>query len=149
MMIQDILTGAGRNKRRKRIGRGIGSGHGKTSGRGHKGLGARAGGATRRLSEGGQLPLFRRIRKRGFSNAQFTTVYQVVNVRTLNDRFESGAVVNPAVLEQAGLIHDANRPVKILADGELSKKLEVEASTFSAKAAEKITQAGGTVKATA
>ncbi len=143
MMISDVLSRAGRNKRRKRIGRGIGSGHGKTSGRGSKGLGARAGGSTRLLTEGGQMPLFRRLPKRGFNNAQFRTVYQVVNVGTLDERFESNAKVTPGALATAGLIADAKKPVKILGTGDISKKLDIEATRFSKSASEKITKAGG------
>lgn len=146
MNITDVLKQAGRKKNRKRIGRGPGSGHGKTSGRGHKGLGQRAGGKTRPMTEGGQMPLFRQIPKRGFSNARFRTEYQVVNVSDLDVRFESGTHVTPALLEEAGLIHSASRPVKILGDGELTKKLNVEADRFSASAAEKITRAGGEAK---
>jgi large subunit ribosomal protein L15 len=146
MMIDDILSKAGRHKPRKRVGRGLGSGHGKTSGRGHKGLGQRAGNSRDRLGEGGAFPLFRRIPKRGFNNAQFRTEYQVVNVAVLNDRFGDGSHVTPVTLEEAGLIHDANRPVKILGTGELNKKLNVEATRFSTTAAEKIAQAGGQTK---
>lgn len=147
MNITDVLKQAGRKKNRKRIGRGPGSGHGKTSGRGHKGLGQRAGGTTRRMTEGGQMPLFRQIPKRGFSNARFRTEYQVVNVSDLDARFENGSHVTPAILEAAGLIHSASRPVKILGDGELTKKLKVEADKFSASAVEKIARAGGEAKA--
>jgi large subunit ribosomal protein L15 len=143
MMINDILHRAGRNKRKKRIGRGIGSGHGKTSTRGSKGSGARAGRAIRPLTEGGQMPLFRRIPKRGFSNAQFRTEYQVVNVSDLEKRFDAGTKVTAVVLEEAGLIRDAARPVKVLGTGEIKKKFEVEAAKFSASAIEKITKAGG------
>lgn len=143
MMINDILTRAKRNKTRKRVGRGPGSGSGKTSGRGHKGCKSRAGGGTRLLTEGGQMPFFRRIPKRGFNNAQFRTEYQVVNVSVLNDRYDDGAKVTLADLEEAGLIHDAAKPVKILGNGEIGKKIEVQATRFSAQAAEKITKAGG------
>jgi len=143
MMINDILTRAKRNKTRKRVGRGPGSGLGKTSGRGHKGCKSRAGGGTRLLTEGGQMPFFRRIPKRGFNNAQFRTEYQVVNVSTLNDRFDDGAKVTLADLEEAGLIHDAAKPVKILGNGEIGKKIEVQATRFSAQAAKKITKVGG------
>lgn len=143
MMINDILSRARRNKTRKRVGRGPGSGSGKTSGRGHKGCKSRSGGGTRLLTEGGQMPFFRRIPKRGFSNAEFRTEYQVVNVSTLNDRFDDGAKVTLTDLEEAGLIHDAAKPVKILGNGEITKKLEVQAMRFSAQAAEKITKAGG------
>ncbi len=149
MNISDVLKQAGRKKNRKRVGRGPGSGHGKTSGRGHKGLGQRSGGKTRRLTEGGQMPLFRQIPKRGFSNAPFRTEYQVVNVSDLDARFDNGTHVTPAVLESVGLIHSAKRPVKILGDGELTKKLSVEANKFSASAADKIAKAGGEAKADA
>jgi large subunit ribosomal protein L15 len=128
------------------VGRGLGSGHGKTSTKGHKGMGQHSTGGARRLTEGGQMPLFRRIPKRGFSNAQFRTEYQVVNVVDLAETFESGAAVTPATLEAAGLIHDASKPVKILGTGELSKKLDVQANKFSGTAAKKIADAGGQAK---
>jgi len=146
MMISEVLSEATRNKRRKRVGRGTGSGRGKTAGRGHKGMGQHSSDRTTKLREGGQMPLFRRIPKRGFSNAQFRTVYQVVNVATLQERFEDGTHVTPRALEEAGLIHDAARPVKILGTGEVSKKLQVEATRFSASASRKITEAGGQAK---
>ncbi len=92
------------------------------------------------------MPLFRRIPKRGFSNAQFRTVYQVVNVAMLQERFDDGTHVTPRALEETGLIHDAARPVKILGTGEISKKLQVEATRFSASASRKITEAGGQAK---
>jgi large subunit ribosomal protein L15 len=114
MLISDVLSRAGRNKRRRRVGRGPGSGHGKTSGRGHKGMGQHSADQARRLTEGGQMPLFRRIPKRGFSNAQFRKEYQIVNVSALEGRFDDGAKVTAAALEAAGLIRDAGRPVKIL-----------------------------------
>ncbi|UCD28048.1 MAG: 50S ribosomal protein L15 [Planctomycetota bacterium] len=148
MMISDILSQARRNKRRKRVGRGVGSGRGKTCGRGHKGSGQRAGRVTRPLTEGGQMPLFRRIPKRGFNNARFRTEYQVVNVSALESRFDAGTKVTPAVLEQAGLISDATKPVKILGDGDITKKLDVEAAKFSTSAAMKITKVGGNIKTT-
>jgi len=146
MMISEVLSQATRNKRRKRVGRGIGSGHGKTSGRGHKGMGQHSSDDTTKLREGGQMPLFRRIPKRGFNNAQFRTAYQVVNVATLQDRFDDGAHVTPQALEEAGLIHNAAKPVKILGTGAISKKLQVEATRFSASASRKITEAGGQAK---
>jgi len=146
MMIHEITAKAGRHKRRKRIGRGPSSGHGKTSGRGHKGAGSRSGwsGSTPPGFEGGQMPFFRRIPKRGFSNARFRTRYAVVNVRFLEARFESGAEVNPEMMAKVGLIAEARTPVKILGEGPLNRKLEVWASKFSASAREKIEQAGGT-----
>lgn len=143
MMISDVLSKARRNKRAKRVGRGIGSGHGKTSTRGHKGLQARAGGSSRQLTEGGQMPLFRRIPKRGFNNAQFRVENQVVNVADLNEVFESGAKVTAVTLREVGLIANASLPVKVLGDGQIKKKLDVEANAFSKTAAEKITKAGG------
>lgn len=146
MMISEVLSKATRNKRRKRVGRGTGSGRGKTAGRGHKGMGQHSSDRTTKLREGGQMPLFRRIPKRGFSNAQFRTFYQVVNVATLQERFEDGTHVTPRALEEAGLIHDAARPVKILGTGAISKKLQVEATRFSASASRKITEAGGQAK---
>ena len=145
MMITDITSKAHRNKRRKRVGRGVGSGHGKTSTRGAKGMGQHSSDQARRLTEGGQMPLFRRIPKRGFNNAQFRMVYQVVNVADL-DVFDAGAKVTPATLETAGLIRDAKKPVKILGTGELSKQLDVEANKFSESASRKITAAGGQAK---
>ena len=146
MMISEVLSRATRNKRRKRLGRGIGSGRGKTAGRGHKGMGQHSSDATTKLREGGQMPLFRRIPKRGFNNARFRTCYQVVNVATLQERFDDGAHVTPQALEEAGLIHNAAHPVKILGSGEISKKLQVEATCFSASASRKITEAGGKAK---
>jgi large subunit ribosomal protein L15 len=148
MNITDVLKKSGRSKRRKRVGRGVGSGHGKTSTRGAKGLKARAGGAAPLMYEGGQMPLFRRIPKRGFSNAQFRTVYQPVNVGDLEAKFEAGTKVTAAVMEAAGLISDACKPVKVLGDGELKKKLDVEATGFSKTAEAKITQAGGQARKT-
>lgn len=145
MMIGEVCSKGTRNKARKRLGRGPGSGHGKTSGRGHKGQGQRAGSGRHRLSEGGQMPFFRRIPKRGFSNAQFRTEYQVLNVSDLDRKFDDGAKITPAVLEASGLIRNAKKPVKVLGNGELSKKLEVEATRFSTSAAMKITKAGGQI----
>lgn len=146
MMIADVLRKAKRRKPRKRVGRGPGSGTGKTAARGNKGMGQHSADQPRRMTEGGQMPLFRRIPKRGFSNAQFRTVYQVVNVRDLEEFFEDGAKITPAVLEQAGLIRNAAGSVKILGTGDLGKKLDVEATKFSLSAARKITGAGGTIK---
>jgi large subunit ribosomal protein L15 len=143
MMISDVTSKASRNKRRRRIGRGTGSGWGKTSTRGHKGAGQHAAKRTHILSEGGQMPLFRLLPKRGFSNARFRKEFQVVNVATLADRFEDGAKVTPEILEGAGLIRSAKNPLKILGSGEISKKIEVQADRFSGSAAKKIEQAGG------
>ena len=145
MRLDEILSKAGKYPDRKRIGRGIGSGHGKTCGRGHKGFGARAGNSRRLGYEGGQNPVLARIPQRGFSNYHFRTEYQVINIAAL-EAFEDGQRVDAAVLVAARLIRDADKPVKILANGELTKKLTVAASKFSAAAAEKIVKAGGTVE---
>jgi large subunit ribosomal protein L15 len=145
MNITDITSRAGRKPSRKRVGRGPGSGLGKTSGRGHKGQKARSGVGLHALAEGGAFPFFRRIPKVGFNNKQFRTVYQVVNVRDLEARFDDGGHVTAATLEAAGLIRDQEKPVKILAEGELKKKLSVEAERFSAGATKKIEAGGGTV----
>ncbi|MBN1554172.1 MAG: 50S ribosomal protein L15 [Phycisphaerae bacterium] len=143
MKLDDILSAAGKYKRRKRIGRGTGSGHGKTSGRGHKGYGARAGAKCRAGYEGGQSPMLSRIPKRGFNNANFRKEYQIVNLADLEEAFDDGARVAAETLRQAGLIDDPAKPVKILGDGELKKKLTVVANKFSAKASERIVAAGG------
>ncbi|MBN2563109.1 MAG: 50S ribosomal protein L15 [Phycisphaerae bacterium] len=145
MNITDITTKAGAKKHRKRVGRGEASGRGKTCGRGHKGAGARAGARKETLREGGMFPLFRRLPKFGFNNAQFRTEYQIVNVGDLDERFDDGGHVTAGSLEEAGLIGDRKDLVKILGDGELKKKLVVEAHRFSASAAAKIEGPGGTV----
>ncbi|MBN1942261.1 MAG: 50S ribosomal protein L15 [Phycisphaerae bacterium] len=147
MKLDEILSAAGKYKRPKRIGRGTGSGHGKTSGRGHKGYLSRAGAKRRAGYEGGQAPMLSRIPKRGFNNANFRKEYQVVNLSALEEAFQDGARVDAETLMQAGLIDDAKGPLKILGDGELKKKLTVVADKFSASAAEKIAQAGGTTEA--
>ncbi len=147
MMISDVTARGRRTRPRKRVGRGIGSGSGKTAGRGHKGMGQHGSNFPSHLREGGQMPLFRRLPKRGFSNAGFRTEYQVVNVAALDAAFKDGDRVTPASLAAAGLIRSAAAPVKILGDGELTRKLTVEATRFSATAARKIEAAGGQVKA--
>ncbi|MAE66166.1 MAG: 50S ribosomal protein L15 [Phycisphaeraceae bacterium] len=146
MMIHEITPSTGRYRRRKRIGRGVGSGRGKTCGRGHKGARSRSGatGSIRASSEGGQMPLFRRLPKRGFSNAQFKKVFAIVNLADLEARFETGDEVNVQALVAKGLIRGAKHPVKILGRGDLAKKLTVTAAAFSKSASEKITGAGGT-----
>lgn len=149
MQIADITTLAGRDKRRKRIGRGRGTGHGKTAGRGTKGAGARAGWKQRGLQEGGQMPIFRRLPKRGFNNANFRTVYQVVNVGQLDRAFKAGDHVTPQALMDRGLIRHMRDPVKILGDGALSTKLTVDAAKFSESAAKKIEACGGKAVVTA
>ncbi len=146
MNITDITKLAGAHRKRKRIGRGTGSGNGKTAGRGHKGAGQRAGWKSRGMAEGGQMPLFRRLPKRGFNNINFATRYNVVNVKDLEERFESGGHVTFASLSEAGLIRHKRLGVKVLGFGKLSKKLTVEAHKFSKQAAEKISAAGGEAK---
>ena len=144
-MIHEITADAPRNKLPKRKGRGESSGHGKTSGRGTKGAKARQGKYVKRGHEHGQTPIFRRLPKRGFSNENFENRFHVVNLSAL-EAFDDGATVDAAVLIGAGLVPDDRLPVKILGDGELSKKLNVTAGWYSKSAHEKITGAGGTAK---
>src|SRR3954452_4529258 len=143
-MIHEITARAPRNKRRKRKGRGHGSGMGQTAGRGTK---AAHGGDPhwKPGHEGGQTPLFRRFPKRGFSNFQFERRFHIVNLEDLN-RFDDGATVDADALIEAGLVPDARQPVKILGDGELTKKLTVQAGWFSKSAHQKIGAAGGTAQ---
>jgi len=143
MNITEITGLAGPDKRRKRLGRGRGSGHGKTCGRGHKGCGSRSGWTTLGLHEGGQMPTFRRLPKRGFSNARFTVRYTIVNVGDLETRFEPGTHVTPQVLLEAGLVRNTREPIKVLGDGTLTKKLIVDVGKYSKTAAAKIESAGG------
>ncbi len=145
MMIHEITEKAGKYKSRKRIGRGHGSGSGKTSGRGHKGAGSRSGYSRRPAFEGGQMQYFRRIAKRGFSNADFKTVYHIVNLDSLAQRFESGSEVDATSLVEAGLIRNFKNPIKILGNGDLAIALNVTADKFSASAVKKIEAAGGSV----
>ncbi|MFA5292766.1 MAG: 50S ribosomal protein L15 [Phycisphaerae bacterium] len=145
MLSHEITSIAGGKKRRKRIARGIGSGHGKTSGRGHKGSLSRAG-AKRKLGyEGGSMPLFRRLPKRGFSNFNFACRYEVVNVSQL-DRFDDGSVIDAKMLFNAGLVDSITSRVKVLGDGELTKKLQVIAHKYSKAAHDKILSCGGEAK---
>ena len=141
MKLDDLRPSIGSNKKRKRVGRGEGSGHGKTSCRGHKGQGARSGGGTRRGFEGGQMPLQRRLPKRGFHNP-FRTDRAVVNLEQLNV-FPSGSEVSPELLAEKGLVRGKGQRVKILGDGALTKPLTIKAHGFSANAKEKIEAAGG------
>lgn len=141
MKIQDIRRPKGAHRNAKRVGRGSGSGHGKTCGRGHKGAKARSGGALRVGFEGGQMPLIRRIPKRGFTNVG-KRAYQVINVEALNS-FRKDTSLDKKALEEAGLIRSAESPVKVLGDGKLSKSLHVTADAFSKNAKKKIEVAGG------
>jgi len=133
------------SKNRKRIGRGPGSGNGKTSGKGQKGQNARSGGGVRPGFEGGQLPLYRRLSKRGFNNYNFRTIYATVNVSDL-EKFEEGTVVDIELLKKVGLIKKELDGVKILGNGNLTKKLTVKANKFSNSAQEKIENVGGTIE---
>ena len=135
---------AGARRAPKRVGRGPGSGHGKTASRGHKGLKARSGGRRGAGFEGGQMPLQRRLPKRGFTNI-FKVEYQIVNVGELNS-FESQTVVTPSVLQEAGKIKSLRKPVKILGEGALSVSLTIKADKFSQAAKQKIMGAGGNVE---
>lgn len=143
MRLHDLKPRPGAKHRRKRLGIGEASGHGKTSGRGGKGQTARSGSSIRPSFEGGQMPLIRRIPKRGFNHARFATRYIPVNVGALN-RFEDGARVDEQVLRQAGLANGRADGIKILGEGELTKKLTVVAHAFSASARAKIEARGGT-----
>ena len=145
MLNYELTSVAGKHKSRKRVGRGTGTGRGKTCGRGHKGSGSRAGASSISLFEGGQMPLFRRLPKRGFNNYKFQTRYKIVNVSQL-ERFDEGAAVGVEQLSSAGLIDNLKSKVKILGDGELTKKLQVTAHKFSKAAEQKIMASGGTVK---
>lgn len=141
MKIHELTPALDSNKESKRIGRGHGSGNGKTAGKGHKGQNARSGGGVRIGFEGGQMPLARRIPKRGFNNI-FATKYATVNVSDLN-RFKDGTVVDTELLVASGLVKKVNDGVKILGNGELTANLTVKAAKFSQSAVEKIEKAGG------
>ena len=141
MQLHQINSPAGSNKRKKIVGRGRGTGHGKRSGRGQTGQGSRSGRGTMVAYEGGQMSLLRRLPKVGF-NSKWPDEYQIVNVESLNC-FEDGAVVNPQTLRASDLIRSIRKPVKILSDGNITKKLTVQAHRFSKSAAEKIAKAGG------
>ena len=143
MILNDVHIGIEPRKARKRVGRGPGSGHGKTSGRGHKGFFSRSGSSRRRGFHGGQMPLFRRVAKRGFNNSFFASSVAVVNVGELNESFEAGTEITPELLAEKGLIRSKFDELKVLGDGDLSKKLKISAHRFSASAEQKITAAGG------
>ena len=141
MKLHELEKNIGATHAKKRVGRGSGSGLGKTSGRGQKGQKARSGGSINPVFEGGQLPLYRRIPKRGFKNAKFRNVYAIINVEDLNV-FEDGTVVTPALLKDTGLLKKQLDGVKVLGNGKLEKKITIQASKFSASALEKIKEAG-------
>ena len=145
MQLNDLRPGRGANKERKRRGRGTGSGQGTTGGRGNKGQNARKSGQVRPGFEGGQMPLIRRIPKRGFNNAQFATFYEIVNLADIEAKFEAGEPVNAASLKERGLVHCNEDGIKILGDGEITKALTFEVDKVSKSAEEKITKAGGKI----
>ena len=149
MLSDEITAIAGGNKGPRRLGRGKGSGRGKTCGRGHNGCGSRPGSSVRLTYEGGQMPLFRRLPKRGFSNYNFARRYEVVNVSQLENSFDDGAAINIKALALVGLVDSAKSRVKVLGDGELTKKLNVAAHKFSKSAEQKISGCGGTAKVVA
>jgi large subunit ribosomal protein L15 len=145
MQLHDVHQGIHKRKKRKRIGRGVGSGHGKTASKGHKGHASRQGFKLSPLFEGGQMPLARRVPKRGFSNGTFKKHFAIVNLAALDACYDAGDVVDEAALRARGLVkgrHDDG--LKILGDGELTKPLTVHATKFSESAAAKIAAAGGT-----
>ena len=141
MKLHELEKNIGATHAKKRVGRGSGSGLGKTSGRGQKGQKARSGGSINPVFEGGQLPLYRRIPKRGFKNHMFKTQYAVINVEDLNI-FEDGTVVTPALLKDTGIVKKQLDGIKVLGNGKLEKKLTIQANKFSISAKEKIKEAG-------
>lgn len=143
MNLNDLCPAEGSRKKKKRLGQGLGSGQGKTAGKGHKGQKARAGASVGANFEGGQMPLARRIPKRGFSNYRFSVKYEIVNVADLDERFEAGSEVTAESLCALRLISGVDKPVKILGFGDISKSLTVHANAYSATAAKKIEAAGG------
>ena len=147
MRLEDLKPAPGSTKNRKRLGRGRGSGQGKTSGKGHKGLNARSGGGARPGFEGGQMPLYRRLPKRGFLPYGGKTEFAIVNVGDLSDRFAAGSVVDPDALAGSRLIHKSGRAsVKVLGDGDVAHALSVRAHKVSEGAKQKIEAAGGRVE---
>ena len=142
MKLHELKYNEGSVKNSKRLGRGTSSGHGKTSGKGHKGQNARSGGGVRIGFEGGQNPLFSRVPKRGFNNYNFRTRYAIINVGDLN-KFEDGAEVTPEILKEMGLVKKQLDGIKVLGNGKLDKKLTVKATIFSKTAKEKIEKTGG------
>ena len=145
MKLNELEKNIGATKKRKIVGRGRGSGLGKTSGKGHKGQNARSGGGVRPVFEGGQTPLYRRLPKRGFSNYEFKTTYAVINVSDLN-RFDNDTVVSPALLKEVGLVKNQLDGIKVLGNGTLEKKLTIQAHKFSKTAIEKIEKSGSKIE---
>ena len=145
MSLNNLRPPKGAKHAKRRVGRGPGSGHGKTASRGHKGAKSRSGHRFKRGFEGGQMPLHRRVPKRGFHNP-FRIEYAVVNLDTLAEVFEAGSSVTPDLLRERGLVRKAQSKIKVLGRGDISKKLTVQAHKFSGKAAEKIAAAGGSAE---
>ena len=145
MGLDKLKPAEGSKGKKFRVGRGQGSGNGKTAGRGHKGAQSRSGYKSKRGFEGGQMPLHRRVPKRGFTNI-FRREYAVVNVDRIAEIFDAGTVVTPELLRERGLVGSAASPVKVLARGDVGKALTIKAHKFSGKAAEKIAAAGGTTE---
>ncbi len=141
MKLHELEKNPGAKQEKRRVGRGPGSGLGKTSGRGEKGQNARSGGGVNPVFEGGQLPLYRRLPKRGFSNHRFKVEYAVINLDDLN-RFEDGTVVTPALLKEMGIVKKQLCGIKVLGEGKLEKKLTIQANKFSSSALEKIKESG-------
>ncbi len=142
--LQDLKPTKGSTHRAKRLGQGIGSGNGKTSGKGNKGDKSRTGGGVRPGFEGGQMPLTRRTPKRGFNNARFAKVWQIVSLSAIDAKFDAGTEVDAQAMYDARIIRKKDIPVKVLANGELTKALKIKAGAFSAGAVKKIEAAGGT-----
>lgn len=145
MKLNELEKNVGATHKRKIVGRGRGSGLGKTSGKGHKGQNARSGGGVRTVFEGGQTPLFRRLPKKGFSNYKFKTTYATINVSDLN-RFDNDTVVSPALLKEVGLVKNQLDGIKVLGNGTLEKKLTIQAHKFSKTAIEKIEKSGSKIE---
>lgn len=145
MKLHDLSPTPGSRHRRRRVGRGESSGLGKTSGKGHKGQKSRSGASIRPGFEGGQMPLARRLPKKGFNNAQFKTKFAIVNVKDLEAKFSDGDTVNEETLRACGLVQGIYDAIKILGNGDLAKKLTVSVDKVSASAQEKIEKAGGTL----
>ncbi|HVQ42486.1 MAG TPA: 50S ribosomal protein L15 [Vicinamibacterales bacterium] len=145
MSLNNLRPPKGAKHAKRRVGRGPGSGHGKTASRGHKGAKSRSGHRFKRGFEGGQMPLHRRVPKRGFHNP-FRVEYAVVNLDTLAEVFEAGSSVTPELLRERGLVRKAKSKIKVLGRGDITKKLTVQAHKFSGKAAEKIAAAGGSAE---
>jgi large subunit ribosomal protein L15 len=146
MILNDVHRGIQKRKGRKRVGRGAGSGHGRTATRGEKGASSRSGHSRRLGFEGGQMPLFRRVAKRGFNNSFFSQKIAIVNVAALDANFDDGETVDPTVLISTGIVKGRFEVIKILGNGALTKKLTVMAHQFSESAAQKIVAAGGTAE---